>query len=122
MTDDQIAAQVKLVNNNSVADGLGEDKEGRVYFTNWEQNAILRRYPNGLLETVVADPRILWPDTIAFGPGGWMYFINNQLNRQGGYNEGKDLRQKPYSLLRIQLGTQGVALGKSGVNVRTAQQ
>ena len=121
MTDDQVGATVKLVNNNSVADGLGEDAQGRVYFTNWEQNAILRRYPNGLMETVVADPRLLWPDTLSIGPGGWMYVISNQLHRQGGYNEGKDLRQKPYSLMRIQLGTQGVTLGAKG-GAQTAQQ
>ena len=110
MTDAQVAATVQLLNDNSVSDGLGEDTTGRIYFTNWEHNAILRRYPNGLMETVVADPRLLWPDTLCLGKGGWLYVISNQLHRQPSYNEGKDIREKPYSLMRIQVGSQGVAL------------
>jgi hypothetical protein len=36
---------------------------GRIYITAYEHDAILRRLPDVSLETVVHDPRLLWPDT-----------------------------------------------------------
>jgi sugar lactone lactonase YvrE len=47
------------------ADGLETDDTGRLYATNWEHNAITRRLSDGQIETVVHDPRILWPDTMS---------------------------------------------------------
>jgi sugar lactone lactonase YvrE len=45
-------------------DGLESDDKGRVYLSDYEHNAILRRTPAGNYEAVVHDPRILWPDTL----------------------------------------------------------
>lgn len=41
--------------------------------------------------------------TLSVGPDGYLYFTTNQLNRQPGFHSGKDLRQKPYALLRIKI-------------------
>ncbi len=108
--DTEIIARVKDLGENGVSDGLGEDVLNRVYTTNYEQNAVMRRYSNGRRETVVADPRLLWPDTIAIGRDGYLYVIADQLHRQPSYNEGRDIRQKPYSLFRVKVGTQPVLL------------
>ncbi len=37
----------------------------------------------------------------SIGPDEYLYVIVNQLHRQARFHYGKDLRQKPYSLLRI---------------------
>ena len=86
-----------------MSDGLEADAQGRVYVTLVEQNAIARRLPNSLYETVVRDPRLLWPDTLSIANDGYLYVISNQLHRQKGYNYGKDLRAKPYSLFRVKV-------------------
>ena len=86
-----------------MSDGLEADAQGRVYVTLPEQNAIARRLPNSLYETVVRDPRLLWPDTLSLAGDGYLYVISNQLHRQKGYNYGKDLRVKPYSLFRVKV-------------------
>jgi sugar lactone lactonase YvrE len=44
------------------SDGLESDAEGRIYLTNYEHNAIIRRN-NEEWETIVHDSRLLWPDT-----------------------------------------------------------
>lgn len=49
-------------------------------------------------------------DSTAFGPDGYMYFIANQLNRQAKYHNGKDPRQNPILLYRVDVGSQPVAL------------
>jgi sugar lactone lactonase YvrE len=93
------------------SDGLESDAEGYVYSTNYEHNAILRRGPDGKWETVVHDPRLLWPDTLSLATDGYLYVTANQLHRQARFNkEGRELRRKPYTLFRIKLDAQPVLL------------
>ncbi|MCC6313226.1 MAG: gluconolaconase [Thermomicrobiales bacterium] len=91
-------------------DGLESDDDGGIYATNYEQNAILRRGANGIWETLVKDPRLLWPDSLAVASNGYLYAIANQLHRQGRYHAGHDLRQKPYALFRIRIDHEPVLL------------
>ena len=108
--DDALREQVTDLGEKGAADGLCEDTANRIYVTNWEQNAINRRLPSGLFETVVQDDRLLWPDTLDIAPNGYLYVINNQLHRQGGYNGGRDLRQRPFHLWRIRVDARAVDL------------
>lgn len=92
------------------SDGLESDAAGCLYATSYEHNAILRRRSNGEWETVVHDPRLLWPDTMSVAVDGYLYVTANQLHRQTKYQQGKDLRQKPYTLFRIGINAQPVLL------------
>ena len=92
------------------SDGLESDDRGRIYATNYEQNAVLRRSPDGRFETLVHDPRVLWPDTLSVARDGHLYFTANQLHRQARYHEGKDLRQQPYVLFRVKIDAGPVRL------------
>jgi sugar lactone lactonase YvrE len=65
-----------------------------------------------MYETLVHDPRALWPDTMSVAGDGYLYFIANQLHRQPDYHEGKDLRDKPYSLFRVKIDGAPVQLVK----------
>jgi sugar lactone lactonase YvrE len=84
----------------SGSDGLESDDRGRVYLTAYEQDAVLRRSPDGALETLVHDPRLLWPDTLSLARDGHLYMTANQLHRQPAYHRGVDQRVKPYVLFR----------------------
>ncbi|MUG93533.1 gluconolaconase [Scytonema sp. UIC 10036] len=92
------------------ADGLETDAAGYIYSTNYEHNAILRHRSGGEWETVVHDPRLLWPDTMSVAADGYLYVTANQLHRQAKYQKGKDLRQKPYTLFRVRIDAQPVLL------------
>ena len=95
------------------SDGLESDAAGFIYSTNYEHNAILRRQAdatNGAWETVVHDPRLLWADTMSLAADGYLYITANQLHRQPKYQEGKDLRRKPYTLFRIRIDAKPVLL------------
>jgi sugar lactone lactonase YvrE len=92
------------------SDGLESDAQNRIYLTNYEQNAIQRRLPDGTIEPLVHDPRLLWPDTLSVATDGYLYITANQLHRQPRYHNGQDLRQKPYSLLRVRIDAQPVLL------------
>jgi sugar lactone lactonase YvrE len=111
LSDQQVAATVvDHGEKGGGSDGLESDAQNRVYLTNYEQNAIQRCLLNGTIELLVNDLRMLWPDTLSVAQDGYLYFTANQLHRQARYHNGKDLRQKPYSLFRIRINSQPVAL------------
>lgn len=110
ISDEEVAKSVEGLGQKGASDGLESDAEGRVYLTNYEQNAIHRRNADGSLETLVSDPRVLWPDTLSLATDGYLYFTANQLHRQPTYHAGKDLRQHPYSVFRVQVNAKPVML------------
>lgn len=113
LSDEQVAKTVVAHGDKGGAsDGLESDAQNQVYITNYEHNAILRRSPDGMYETLVHDPRALWPDTLSVASDGYLYFISNQLHRQPQYHQGKDLREKPYSLFRTRINAKPVLLRK----------
>jgi sugar lactone lactonase YvrE len=91
------------------ADGLETDDKGRIYATDWQHDAIVRRLYDGTIETVAHDPRMLWPDTMSVADG-WLYFTANQLHRQAQYQGGQDLRRYPYRLFRFPIDAGPVRL------------
>ena len=111
LDDAQVVETVEdLGDKGGGSDGLESDAQNQVYLSNYEQNAIYRRLSSGIIETLVSDPRILWPDTLSVASDGYLYFTANQLHRQARYHEGKDLRQKPYSLFRTRINGQPITL------------
>ena len=85
------------------SDGLESDMQGRVYLTDYEHNSLRRRTSAGDFETLVHDPRLLWPDTLSLAEDGYLYVTANQVERQGVFHNGQDLRQKPYVLFRVRV-------------------
>ncbi|MEU0153143.1 L-dopachrome tautomerase-related protein [Micromonospora fulviviridis] len=92
------------------SDGLETDDSGAFYLTSYEHNAVLRRRPDGEFETVLRDPRLLWPDTMSVAADGHLYVTANQLHRQAKYQRGRDLRRKPYALFRTRIDAGPVRL------------
>jgi sugar lactone lactonase YvrE len=92
------------------SDGLESDAQGRIYVTNYEHNSILRRNQDGDWETIVHDPRLLWPDTLSLASSGYLYVTANQLHRQARFHNGQDMRRKPYMLFRIKVDAKPVLL------------
>jgi sugar lactone lactonase YvrE len=109
--EDVIATIVNEGDKGGAGDGMETDAANRLYMSNYEQNAIVRRRTDGLYETLVHDARLLWPDTLSLAYDGYLYFTVNQLHRSPRFHEGKDLRQKPYCLFRCRVDAQPVLLG-----------
>jgi sugar lactone lactonase YvrE len=100
----EVEATVKdLGEKGGAGDGLEADAEGRVYLSDYEHDAIRRRNSAGEFETIVHDPRVLWPDTLSLATDGYLYFTSNQIERQPAFHDGRDLRQRPYVLFRVKV-------------------
>ena len=94
----------------TASDGLESDTQGGIYCTGEEINGLVRRAPSGQYQTLVQDPRLIWTDTLSFATNGYLYVTANQLNRQGRYHKGHDLRRPPYGLFRIKVNARPVLL------------
>ena len=85
-----------------VSDGLETDSNDATYVGDIENNAINIFHPtNGTVSQFVRDPRIGWPDTLAVGFDGYLYFTVNQLWRAPLFAPGTDRRAKPWVLFRV---------------------
>jgi sugar lactone lactonase YvrE len=105
-----VEAAVKDLGEKGASDGLESDASGAVYAGDYERNSIRKMSADGTWETIAHDPRILWPDTLSVGSDGYLYFTANQLNRMALFNNGTDLRKKPYTLFRIKIDAAPVDL------------
>ncbi len=72
------AAAVRKIATTTVADGLWMSRKGVLYLTS-PQDFSIKRLAGDHLETVVADPRLRWPDTMAEGPDGRMYVTASHI-------------------------------------------
>ena len=109
VSEARLSASVVDLGLKGASDGLEADDKGRVYAGDYEHDSI-RRLDRGVWTTLAASPRIHWPDTLSVGTDGYLYFTANQLDRQPGFHGGRDLRRKPYELLRIRIGAGPVLL------------
>jgi sugar lactone lactonase YvrE len=94
VTGRDLAAHVEALYETCAADGMGVGPEGYLYLTSVEDNAIKLFESLGRLKTVVKDPSLKWPDSIAWGPDGSMYVTTSQIHL------GADVRD-PYRIFRI---------------------
>ncbi len=76
--DAQRQSSVKTVAQSQVADGLWMSKAGVLYVTSPTDYSI-KRLRGSLLETVLTDPRLRWPDTFAEGPDGKIYVTASHI-------------------------------------------
>jgi sugar lactone lactonase YvrE len=102
-TPEQVKATLKREDRKFASDGLEADAQGRIYLTDWEHNAIVVRTGENQYETLVADPRLWWPDTLSLSKDGFLYVTANQLHRQKKFHGGDDLRRRPFHLFRVKV-------------------
>lgn len=70
--------KVEKVGENGPADGLLIDKQGRMYISVVEENAVKVR-DGDKVSVLVQDSRLRWPDTFALGPDGTVYVTASHI-------------------------------------------
>ena len=107
--EETLGRMVQDLGLKGASDGLETDEKGRVDGGDYEHNSI-RVLDNGKWSTLVQSNEIQWPDTLSVAADGFLYFTVNQLDKQPSFHEGKDLRKKPYKILRIKIDAGPVLL------------
>jgi sugar lactone lactonase YvrE len=109
----EVAATVEDLGDRGFAsDGLLGDEEGRLYLTDYENQAIHRRSADGTIDVVASDDRLLWPDSMTLGSDGTLYFTATQIERSS-LLRGGDERLRPFTVWRIDTDSRPLALAPS---------
>lgn len=74
----ELGSFVERVGESGPSDGLFY-RDGFIYLTSIEQNAIRRIKPGGTLEIVVQDSLLEWPDSFSLGPQGTLYVTTSRI-------------------------------------------
>jgi sugar lactone lactonase YvrE len=101
--DAAVADTVTDLGEKGLTGGLIADSRDRVYLSLQEFNGIGRRDPDGRIEVVATDPRLIWPDTFWITGDGWLYLSSAQANRRPEHNGGIDRQQQPYAIFRMRI-------------------
>ncbi|MGI8890806.1 MAG: SMP-30/gluconolactonase/LRE family protein [Chthoniobacterales bacterium] len=102
LSKSQLAAKVETVIETPAPDGMMMGPNGKLYLTDVEHGAIVLFDPEKKkVEPVVADGRLSWPDSLAWGPDGSLFVTASQIQNMSRFNGGKDVRSTPYHLYKV---------------------
>lgn len=107
LNDDKLSARalearVEAIGRTPAPDGMLEAPDGNIYLTDIEGGAIVRwNSAAKKIEPVIADKRLLWPDTLSWGAGGDLYVTASQIQNMPRFNGGHTTRTEPYKLWKV---------------------
>ena len=107
LTNEQLSARdlelkIENVGQTSPPDGMLEAPNDNIYLTDFEHGAIVRWNANTRkIDNVITDKRLLWPDTMAWGPNRELYVTASQIENMPRFNGGKSTRTGPYQLFEV---------------------
>lgn len=87
LVDKTIAGKVQIAGENGPADGLWISRDGKMYVSSPQDDAIKVRDlgTHGELRTVIQDPKLRWPDTFSEGPDGTIYITTSHIQDSAFY-------------------------------------
>lgn len=102
LSEKDLESKVETIAQTSAPDGMLEAPDGSVYLTNIERGAIDRWNPaTRKIDNVITDKRLLWPDTMAWGPNHELYVTASQIENMPRFNGGRSTRTEPYKLWKV---------------------
>jgi len=98
----QVNAAPEKLADAPACDGMEIDSKNNLYLTAFEGGEILRRSPEGKLETLVKEERLQWPDTFAWDPDGKsLYFTVSELDLTPNWNKGVAPAHEPFRIYKM---------------------
>ena len=98
----QVNAAPEKLADAPACDGMEIDSKNNLYLTGFETGSILRRSPDGKIETLVQEQRLQWPDTFAWSSDGKeLYFTVSELDLTPNWNKGVGQAHEPYRIYKM---------------------
>jgi sugar lactone lactonase YvrE len=101
LTPPQLSDYVEALGKKTMTDGMAMDADNNVYLSDLENSAIVRRRPDGELETLLKSVSIRWPDGFSNGPNGRLYFTCSSLHQVIGMSAESIADNGPYQIYRF---------------------
>jgi len=93
-----LADAVERYASTFTVDGLWVDADDRIYLTDITHTAVSRLLPARMVDRLIVDRRLQWPDTLTQASDGTMYVTASHINESATYNRGKSVRTRPYGV------------------------
>ncbi|MHA4845070.1 L-dopachrome tautomerase-related protein [Flavitalea antarctica] len=103
LPEEGVAAAVEDLGKFGVTDGMIFDKGGNLYLGDYQNYKMVQLTPAHKKEGIVADERLVWPDSYSISDDGYFYISCSHINKQPDYNEGENKRTGPYTIYRMKL-------------------
>lgn len=103
LPEDQREAAVEDLGSFSVTDGMIFDKSGNLYLGDYQNYKMVKITSSQKMEDLMADERLIWPDSYAISQDDYLYISCSQINKQPDYNEGENKRTTPYAIYRMKV-------------------
>ena len=97
-----VEGKVERVGENGPADGLLFDRQGRMYISAVEENAVKVR-DGDKVTLLLQDKQLRWPDTFAQGPDGAIYVTSSRIQDMNWFKPENPAALKT-TLFRIEMG------------------
>ena len=72
VSETRLDMAVQDLGEKGASDGLEADAAGALYAGDYEHNSVRKRLADGQWQTIVHDPRVIWPDTLSIVPDGYL--------------------------------------------------
>jgi len=102
LTDLDLGQHVQDLGHFTTTDGMIFDDAGNLYIGDIQNYRIVLIDLNHKMTTLVADKRLIWPDSYAIADG-YLYISCSQIQNQPAYNNGVNKRTSPYTVYRVKL-------------------
>jgi hypothetical protein len=101
---DVLASKVEPWADLPPVGGTAMDTNGDLYFGDLAEGTLKRRTPEGVITTVIQDPRLHWIDAPFIDADRVIWLPVPQLDRTALFNGGQSRVQWPVQLFRFNLG------------------
>ena len=99
-----LESRVEALGEKTMTDGMAIDASGNVYLSDLEHSAIVRRTPDGELQTLLRSADLRWPDGFSLAADGYLYVTCSALHQVIGVSRDEMKAQGPFQIYRFHLG------------------
>jgi sugar lactone lactonase YvrE len=104
LSAEDLAGRVETFATKTESDGITTDLSDRVYLSDPGNDAVHAIGPDRKLVTLLATPRLRWPDGFSFGPDGWLYVTASSLHHVIFMGADHVRENAPYQIFRFRPG------------------
>jgi len=99
-----LMSKVEALGQKTMTDGMAIDAAGNVYLSDLEHSAIVRRTPDGQLQTLLRTADLRWPDGFSLANDGYLYVTCSALHQVIGIAAEETRNKGPFQIYRFHLG------------------
>ncbi|AKM04560.1 major royal jelly protein [Burkholderia pyrrocinia] len=103
LADAQLAQHVVKWFDLPAVGGTAMARDGTLYYTQLDENALMRRSPDGSVALVARDSRLRWVDAPFLDGKGNIYLPAAQLDGAAVFNNGRSTMKMPIHLYKLKL-------------------